>query len=94
MGPRMQAQGAQPQHQGKWISRRKAGYSQCTWRRSEHPSINTQGFLYKAILPPSEGPRAELNHLRQGNWISRLNAGYIQCAWPRDERATQAPRLA
>ena len=94
MGPRTQAQGAQPQYQGKWISRLKADYIQCTWRRSEHPSINTQGFIYKTILPPSEGPRAELNHLRQGNWISRLKAGYIQCAWPRDEHATQAPRPA
>ena len=48
-GPCVQAQGAQPQYQGKWISRLKADYIQCTWRRSEHPNINAPGFIYKKL---------------------------------------------
>ena len=79
----MEAQGAQPQGQGKWISRLKAGYIQCTWPRSEHPSTNTQGFIYKEFDHPVDGACAELNRLGQGKWIPRLKAGYTQCAWPR-----------
>ena len=34
MGSCMENQGPQPQGLGKWISRLKAGYIQCTWPRS------------------------------------------------------------
>ena len=56
MGTRMEGRGAQSQGQGKRIPRLRAGYIQCTWLRSEDPSTNTQGFIYKAFYYPVEGP--------------------------------------
>ena len=56
MGTCMEGRGAQSQGQGKRIPRLRAGYIQCTWLRSEDPSTNTQGFIYKAFYYPVEGP--------------------------------------
>ena len=37
-----------PRAKAKRIPRLRAGYIQCTWLRSEDPSTNAQGFIYKA----------------------------------------------
>ena len=75
----MEVQGAHTQSQGKWISRLKAGYIQRTWLRSEHPSTNTQGFIYTASYYPVEGPvRSSTERLITAATLGRAREGGIQ----------------